>query len=105
MNLTGRFYDLDQGEPIAHVVSRNDGNEIAFDLTHSDGYRYTVVLKRHGGTLFKGTATSLPGGDIAELTCRVYEDHAEKITLIVGSDWRYPGGTQNCRWQVELQAD
>lgn len=105
MNLTGRFYDLDKGEDITDVALRNDGNEIAFDMTHSDRYRYTVVLKRHDGTLFKGIATSQPGGDVAELTCRVYEDPAEKITLIVGSDWRYPGGIQNCRWQVELQAD
>lgn len=105
MNLTGRFYDLDAGENITSVVSRNDGNELAFDLPHSDGFQYTVVLKRRDGTLFKGTATSQPGGDVAELTCRVYEDPAEKITLIIGSDWRYPGSTQNCRWQVQLQAE
>jgi hypothetical protein len=105
MNLTGRFYDLDQGEAITDVVSRNDGNEIAFDLTHSDGYRYTVVLKRHEGTFFKGSAKSQPEGDVAELSCRVYEDPAEKITLIVGSGWRYPGDPHNYRWQVELQAD
>ncbi len=105
MNLTGRFYDLDDGDEITSVVSRNDGNEIAFDLSHRDGFHYTVVIKRHGGTLFKGTATSQPGGEVAALTCRVYEDPDEKITVIVGSDWRYPGNTQNCRWQVELQAD
>ncbi|MBC2692609.1 MULTISPECIES: hypothetical protein [Pseudomonas] len=104
MNLTGRFYDLDDGEDITAAVSRNDGNEIAFDLSHSDGYRYTVALKRHQGSLFKGTATSQPAGDVAELSCRVYEDATEGITLIVGSGWRYPGSTHNCRWQVELQA-
>jgi hypothetical protein len=105
MNLTGRFYDLDDGENITSVVSRNDGNELAFDLSHSDRYHYTVILKRQDGTLFKGTATSQPGGDVAELTCRVYEDPVAKITLIVGSGWRYPGKTPNFRWQVELQAD
>jgi hypothetical protein len=74
MNLTGRFYDLDDGENITSVVSRNDGNELAFDLSHSDRFHYTVVIKRHDGTLFKGTAISQPGGEVAELTCRVYEE-------------------------------
>lgn len=105
MNLTGRFYDLDDGEEITSVVSRNDGNEIAFDLSHSDGFRYTVVLKRNHGTLFKGTAISQPAGDVAELSCRVYEDTSQGITLIVGSGWRSPGSTHNYRWQVEIQAD
>lgn len=104
MNLTGRFYDLDDGEAISDVVFRNDGNEIAFDLTHSDGYRYTVTLKRHQGSLFKGTAISQPAGEVAELSCRIYQDTDEGITLLVGSGWRYPGSTHNYRWQVELQA-
>lgn len=105
MTLTGQFYDLDNGESITSAVLRNDGSEIAFDLLHSDGCSYTVSLKRLQGSLFKGTAISQPGGDVAELSCRVYEDTSEGVTLIVGSGWRYPGSAHNYRWQVELQSD
>ncbi|GAB0079392.1 hypothetical protein I4I80_02890 [Pseudomonas syringae pv. tomato] len=105
MTLTGQFYDLDDGESITSAVRRSECNEIAFDLTHSDGYSYTVTLKRLQGKLFKGTAMSQPGGEVAELSCRVYEDSSEGITLIVGSGWRYPGSTKNYRWQVELQSE
>jgi hypothetical protein len=105
MTLTGKFYDLDEGENISSVVMRNGGSEIAFDLSHSDGCSYTVSLKRKQGSLFKGTAISKPGGHEAELSCRVYEDTGEGITLIVGSGWRCPGSAHNYRWQVELHSD
>lgn len=103
MTEPGRFYDLDQGEPIKEFVVRDSGNELVFDIPHSDKYHYTVNIKRQEGTLFKGTAISQPGGDIAAVTCRVFEDVEEDLLVISGSGWKYPHKADNYRWFVHLQ--
>ena len=105
MSLSGRFYDLDEGELISQAVIRHGGDEIAFDMKHSDGYQYSVLIKRNNGHLFTGRAVSHPGNEEAEVTCRVYTDKDEGITLIYGSKWVQKGEPQNYRWQVELQED
>ncbi|MBA1250164.1 Uncharacterised protein [Pseudomonas luteola] len=103
MTISARYYDLGVGEEVSGAIIGSNGDEIAFDLNHSDGYRYTVRVKRVDGTLFKGTAISQPDGEIAELTCRVYSDPSEGLTMIAGSGWRYPGDKESSRWHVELQ--
>lgn len=105
MSVTGRFYDLDEGELISQAIIRQGGDEIAFDMKHSDGYQYSVLLKRNSGHIFTGRAVSHPGNEEAELTCRVYTDREEGITLISGSKWVQKGETHSYRWLVELQEE
>lgn len=105
MSVSGSYYDLGVGEPIKDFILRDSGDEIAFDIPHSDGYYYTVNLKRHQGTLFKGTAISQPDREMATLTCRVFEDVEEGIMVIAGSGWRYAFKPDNYRWYVELQRE
>ena len=105
MSVAGSYYDLGVGEPTKDFILRDSGNEIAFDIQHSDGYYYTIALKRHQGTLFKGTAISRPNGEIANLTCRVFKDIEEGIMVIAGSGWRYAFKPDNYRWYVELQLE
>jgi hypothetical protein len=105
MPVTGRYYDLDEGEPIGQAIIREGGNEIAFDMQHSDGHLYSVRLIRNNGHIFTGRAVSNPGNQEAELTCRVYVDLDEGITLIAGSKWMRRGESISYRWQVELVAD
>lgn len=102
MEITGRFFDVDEGEPINQAVVRADGDEIAFDMNHSDGYRYSVVLIRNNGTIFTGRAVSHPGNEVAEVTCRVLVDRLSQLVLISGSKWQYTGAT-NHKWFAELQ--
>ncbi|MBD8088844.1 hypothetical protein IFT48_02545 [Pseudomonas fluorescens] len=105
MSAKGRFHDLDEGEAISQAVIRENGDEIAFDMRHSDGYLYSVLLKRNNGHIFTGKAVSQPGGEIAEVTCRVYVDREAGITLISGSKWVQAGESTNYRWLAELQDD
>jgi hypothetical protein len=86
-------------------IIRENGNEIVFDFNGSDEYRYTVNVRRVNGTLFRGTVTSQPGGDVADVTCRVYEDRNEGTTVLVGSHWKYPDETISYRWLAELQSE
>lgn len=101
--MEGKYFEVavSDVQTIDAVVVRDNGNEIAFDLAHRDGYMYTINLKRNNGTLFTGTAVSQPGGDMAQLTCRVFEDRTEGLTLIAGSKWESPGES-NYLWQVTL---
>ncbi|MBD9634631.1 hypothetical protein [Pseudomonas sp. PDM19] len=101
----GSFFDLGQAEKVGDICIRNAGDEIAFDLAHSDGYRYTVTIRRVQDNLFKGVAENQPGGDLAEVTCRVFQGEPDDTILLVGSGWRYPGDPTNYPWFVQLQTE
>lgn len=105
MPITGKFYDLGESELVHQAVIREGGDEIAFDMKHSDGYLYSVLLKRNNGHIFTGQAVSNPGSEVADVTCRVYVDRDEGITLISGTKWVQKGETHNYQWLVELQDD
>lgn len=105
MTVFGTYFDLNVSAATTQAVIRDNGNEIAFDFNGQDGTLYTVQVKRATGTLFKGKATSQPGGAVAEVTCRVYEDRNEGITVLVGSHWKYTADPKNYRWLVELQSN
>ncbi|KPC17296.1 Uncharacterized protein AC499_0498 [Pseudomonas amygdali pv. lachrymans] len=62
-----------------------------------------MLLKRNNGHIFTGRAFSDPARDVADVTCRVYVDRDEGITLISGSKWVQKGETHNYQWMVELQ--
>jgi len=104
MSTSGNYFDLDIPLGMTSSIIRDNGNEIVFDFEGTDQYRYTVRVKRVNGTLFKGEAISQPGGDIAEVTCRVYEDRDEGITVLVGSHWKYPSDPKIYRWLAELES-
>jgi len=103
MPISGLYFDLASSLNIEGVLIRNNGNEIAFDLD-VEGYVYTVSLRRIRGTLFDGTAKN-PDGYTADVTCRVYEDREQGITILVGSIWREVGTNINERWFIELEHD
>jgi len=103
MSISGEYFDLGTPASMTNAIIRENGNEIVFDFNGDDGYQYTVKIKRSSGTLFKGQATSQPGGDIAEVKCRVYEDRNEGITVLVGSHWKYPSDPKTYRWFAELE--
>jgi hypothetical protein len=105
MSISGKYFDLDIPSDIPNALIRDNGNEIVFDFDGTDDYRYTVTVKRVNGTLFKGQAVSQPGGEVAEITCRVYEDRNEGITVLVGSHWKYPSESKSYRWFVELESE
>jgi len=103
MTISGSYFDLGDPIEISAAIVRNNGNEISFDFK-SDSTLYTVILKREKGTLFQGEATSQPDGARADVTCRVYEDRNEGITVLVGSNWKYHSEQTNYKWMVELES-
>lgn len=104
MPIYGSYYDIDNPRRnITDALIRENGNVIAFDM-ELEGYRYTVTIRRARGTLFQGEAISQPGNETAQLTCRVYKDPAEGLTIILGHQWRYPDGT-NSSWLAELELE
>lgn len=105
MTISGKYFDLHDPSETTQALMRDNGNEITFDFNGEDSTQYTAQLRRVTGTLFKGKAISQPGGDMAEVTCRVYEDRNEGITVLVGSHWKYPKESVSCRWLAELQSN
>ncbi|MNJ33830.1 hypothetical protein D3C77_285200 [compost metagenome] len=98
------FHDLNEGYELQDVIKRKAGTEIVFDFWHSlDEQTYTVTLRQNNGSLYTGIATSKESDDVAEVTCRVFEDPDEGDTLIFGSKWKYPDNPTTFKWLVHLQ--
>lgn len=104
----GSFYDLGVAETVSQLRINLDNygqiNEIAFDIPHSDGYLYTVRVAKVQDNLFKGTATSQPDGEIAEVTCRLFNAEQSGTHMLFGSWWKYPGES-NCPWCVMIEPE
>lgn len=97
------FHDLDEGYEIQTVIRRNEGDEIVFDFWHSgDEQTYTVKLTRNNGSIYTGVATSREAVDVAQLTCRVFNDPEGVDTVIFGTKWKYPDNPKNFQWAVRF---
>jgi hypothetical protein len=104
MSISGQYFDLGTPCQITEAVIRNNGDEIVLDFKGEDDYTYTVAVNRESGSLFRGKAISQPGGDEANVTCRVYEDRNQGMMVLVGSHWKYPNESISYHWLAELES-